>query len=42
MEQLTDPLFQNICGIHLRHVKGVVNCQNSRDKGLPEGYSARG
>ena len=22
--------------------KGVVNCQNSRDKGLPEGNSARG
>ena len=22
--------------------KGVVNCQNSRDKGPPEGYSARG
>ena len=23
-------------------VKGVVNCQNSRDKGPPEGNSARG
>ena len=23
-------------------VKGVVNCQNSRDKGPPEGDSARG
>ena len=22
--------------------KGVVNCQNSRDKGPPEGNSARG
>ena len=25
-----------------RYVKGVVNCQNSRDKGPPEGNSARG
>ena len=24
------------------HVKGVVNCKNSRDKGPPEGNSARG
>ena len=24
------------------NVKGVVNCQNSRDKGPPEGNSARG
>ena len=24
------------------HFKGVVNCQNSRDKGPPEGNSARG
>ena len=24
------------------HIKGVVNCQNSRDKGPPEGNSARG
>ena len=23
-------------------IKGVVNCQNSRDKGPPEGNSARG
>ena len=23
-------------------LKGVVNCQNSRDKGPPEGNSARG
>ena len=23
-------------------LKGVVNCQNSRDKGSPEGNSARG
>ena len=23
------------------HIKGVVNCQNSRDKGPPEGNSAR-
>ena len=23
-------------------VKGVVNCQNSQDKGPPEGNSARG
>ena len=23
-------------------VKGVVNCQNSRDKGPPEGNGARG
>ena len=23
-------------------VKGVVNCENSRDKGPPEGNSARG
>ena len=23
-------------------IKGVVNCQNSRDKGSPEGNSARG
>ena len=22
--------------------KGVVNCQNSRDKGPPEGHNARG
>ena len=26
----------------LPHIKGVVNCQNSRDKGPPEGNSARG
>ena len=25
-----------------RYIKGVVNCQNSRDKGPPEGNSARG
>ena len=25
-----------------RDVKGVVNCQNSQDKGPPEGNSARG
>ena len=24
------------------YIKGVVNCQNSRDKGPPEGNSARG
>ena len=24
------------------HIKGVVNCQNSRDKGPPAGNSARG
>ena len=31
--------------LHIRvvkHVKGVINCQNSRDKGPPEGNSARG
>ena len=28
--------------IELLCVKGVVNCQNSRDKGPPEGNSARG
>ena len=27
---------------HLPIAKGVVNCQNSRDKGPPEGNSARG
>ena len=26
----------------ITHIKGVVNCQNSRDKGPPEGNSARG
>ena len=25
-----------------RNIKGVVNCQNSQDKGPPEGNSARG
>ena len=25
-----------------RTIKGVVNCQNSRDKGPPEGNGARG
>ena len=24
------------------NIKGLVNCQNSRDKGPPEGNSARG
>ena len=27
---------------HIEAIKGVVNCQNSRDKGPPEGNSARG
>ena len=27
---------------NIRGLKGVVNCQNSRDKGPPEGNSARG
>ena len=26
----------------LANIKGVVNCQNSRDKGPPEGNSASG
>ena len=30
------PLLFLVC------IKGVVNCQNSRDKGPPEGNSARG
>ena len=28
--------------LHDNYIKGVVNCQNSRDKGPPEGNSARG
>ena len=33
-----------VCGLseHALSIKGVVNCQNSRDKGSPEGNSARG
>ena len=27
---------------YFRLIKGVVNCQNSRDKGPPEGNSGRG
>ena len=39
---------QTIFSLHLvlnildTSIKGVVNCQNSRDKGPPEGNSARG
>ena len=29
-------------GVWFYTFKGVVNCQNSRDKGPPEGNSARG
>ena len=44
------PIAKNILkGVLLQHVKfhafiikGVVNCQNSQDKGPPEGNSARG
>ena len=28
--------------VSLRRFKGIVNCQNSRDKGPPECISARG
>ena len=28
--------------LYASYIKGVVNCQNSRDKGPPEGNSARG
>ena len=30
------------CSVYHGCVKGVVNCQNLRDKGPPEGNSARG
>ena len=35
-------LALDVCSGLILEIKGVVNCQNSRDKGPPEGNSARG
>ena len=33
---------KNVNAEMTHHIKDVVNCQNSRDKGPPEGNSVRG
>ena len=43
VEPCTDKFVTSIVHVNMVvHIKGVVNCHNSRDKGPPEGNSARG
>ena len=41
-DNMTNFGHPRIWDTHERYFKGVVNCQNSRDKGPPKGNSARG